>query len=140
MTVANPYVVALKMAAGVIKISEFAAAIKDPEGDLGKYTAINRVSLDNPMVSYLRIGCGTDRKCVSTVLNAIEGFHAEKSPIFCDFSPKVDASVAEYFKSISFLPMPVYCMHHSSLGGNHSIPAKSDWYEAFKQLGDNDGR
>ncbi|WP_025373901.1 hypothetical protein [Advenella mimigardefordensis] len=134
--VENPYVAALKMVSGKITISDFADRIKDPDGDLGAYTAVNRVSVDDPMVTYLRIGCGRNRKCVSAVLNSIDGFHPEKSPRFCDFAQHVDVSVIEYFKSSSFLPLPVYCMSRSALGGNRSIPAKDDWFMAFEKLGE----
>jgi len=73
------------------------------------------------MLTYLRIGSGRDRKCVSTVLNVIDGFHPEKSPIFCGFSQRADDNVVEYFKLISFLPVPVYYMHMKPVGHNDRI-------------------
>ncbi len=131
----NPYVGALELAAGKLSTSEFASLLNDIQGNLSERDAMERAVIDSSFVSYLRIGCGTDRPCVKEIVNLIENFHAEQSPVFCDFAPRPDPAVTDYFNSFSYAPMPVNCQYKSTLGGNQSVAALDDWFGAFEQLG-----
>ncbi|PJX21045.1 hypothetical protein CAP48_17170 [Advenella sp. S44] len=130
----NPYVGALELAAGKLSTSQFAHLLNDIQENLSKRDTTERALTDSSLVSYLRIGCGTDHLCVKEIVNLIENFHAEQSPVFCDFAPKPDPAVNNYFNSFSYAPMPVNCQYKSTLGGNKSVTALDDWFGAFEKL------
>lgn len=131
----NPFVAALELAAGQSTSEAFAHKLEKTQGDLSGNDTTARALKDAPLVTYLRIGCGSDSVCVTNTLNSIHHFQPEKSPVFCDFAEKPDPTVQEYYQSPDNLPMPLLCLHHSALGGNQAVSALDDWFMAFEKLG-----
>lgn len=130
----NPYVGALELAAGKSTPEKFANSLEKIQGHLSGNDPIDRDLKDAPLLMYLRIGCGNDRVCVTNTLKSIQNFQPEKSPIFCDFANKADSRIVNYYQSSDYLPLPVRCLYHSSLGGHRSISALEDWFIAFDKL------
>jgi len=129
----NPFVSAIELAAGKKTRQQFITELEQIKGDIDGLEPGDRLAIDEPLLRYLRIGCGNDLDCVREVIGSMSGFRPEKSPIFCDFVARPDPAVKAYFNSFGYVPMSVNCLYRSTNGGNRSIPAIEDWYAAYSR-------
>lgn len=136
----NPYVAALETAADMKTTSQFAQDLGELIRNTASNDTLSRAITDHRLVTYMRIACGTERECVKDLVQQIPDFHPEKSPVFCDFESEPDAAVIDFFKSSRSLQMDIACLRHSTGNKDLSLSPLDNWFNAFENLGENDGR
>ena len=136
----NPYVAALETAADMKTTSQFAQELGEIIRNTVSNDTLSRAITDRRLVTYMRIACGTERECVKDMVQQIPDFQPEKSPVFCDFESEPDAAVIDFFKSSRSLPMDIACLRHSTGNKDLSLSPLENWFNAFEDLGENNGR